>query len=95
MENASDFIMNLKPFVYKWDAPDYDSQFHRGFGAQQVESTLDSLNMYDYGVVTIPNESEGIWGLNYTEIIAPLVKVVQNQQKAIEQLEAEIERLKR
>ena len=30
------------------------------------------------------------WGLNYTEIVAPLVKVVQEQQKEIEELKTMI-----
>ena len=33
------------------------------------------------------------WGLSYNEIIAPLVQVVQDQQKTIEDLLQRIERL--
>lgn len=75
---------------------------HLGFGAQEVVraagiANMGNLSLYQAVVVDEngeehpydPNvEDEHLrWGLNYTELIAPLVKTVQLQQQKIESLE--------
>ncbi len=41
------------------------------------------------------NDEELTWGLSYTELIAPTIKVVQDQQRKIDKLERRIEQLEK
>jgi hypothetical protein len=59
-----------------------------GFVAQDVEALLGE----DYNVVDAGGDADRTLSLRYTDLIAPLVKAVQEQQKVIQQL---LERLAR
>lgn len=97
--DAFDFIMNLKPCLFKFDDGTSD-RYHMGFKAQEVENNM--LNTIgDTGLTVKYNFEEGldvdldnpdtyILGLRYEEFIAPLIQVVQNQQKQIQDLEKKI-----
>lgn len=69
-----EFINSLIPKQYKFKKAD---GIRYGFIAQDVENVLDN----NYGIVY--EESDGYKHLNYIDIIAPLVKIVQEQQKQI------------
>ncbi len=86
-----DFILSLRPVSFEWrvEAQGQTRQRHYGFLGNEV---LDSLKGRSFaGVVERPS---GI-GVSYTEMIAPLVKAVQEQQKQIEVLKVEIRQLRR
>lgn len=97
--DAFDFIMNLNPCLFKFDDGTSD-RYHMGFKAQEVENNM--LNTIgDTGLTVKYNFEEGldvdldnpdtyILGLRYEEFIAPLIQVVQNQQKQIQDLEKKI-----
>ena len=106
IDYATDFIMSLKPKQYYWKDDKY-KKINLGFVAQEVDQIGNKLNLdlnialaqykdkskgeYHGGAV---DDSELEWFLDYNEIIAPLVQVVQDQQKEIKQLKKEIQILK-
>ena len=97
------FIKKLKPVSYKWDNRDtyvreYSCSYgqkdgtlksekcHYGFIAQDIKSTLESLNITFDGL-THDSEKDA-YRLTYEELIAPLVKAVQELTERVENLEA-------
>ena len=72
--DAVEFIRSLKPAHYKKDGMD-----HVGFYAQDVQE-VDPWNC-------ATGEMNGYLTLNYTEIIAPLVRYCQELEKRIDKLE--------
>lgn len=98
---CADFIKKLKPKRYNYkkvfDAsgnetkPDIDKKVRFGFIAQDVEADL--CHCENLGVYQEPKEKESA-GINYIEIISPLVKVVQDLMIQQQFLMKEIELLK-
>tara|TARA_B100001939_G_scaffold140057_2_gene121267 strand:- start:5507 stop:7123 length:1617 start_codon:yes stop_codon:yes gene_type:complete len=97
------FIKKLKPVSYKWDNRDTyvrecscsygqkdgtlkSEKCHYGFIAQDIKSTLESLNITFDGL-THDSEKDA-YRLTYEELIAPLVKAVQELTERVENLEA-------
>ncbi|MBO9667014.1 MAG: tail fiber domain-containing protein [Bdellovibrio sp.] len=75
-----DFINSLQPMSYKWKA-DFgkeNSKTHWGFMAQDLESQVQkSLRSENpVGLISHDNKDE-YYGVNYSELIAPLVKAIQ------------------
>ncbi len=64
-----------------------------GFMAQQVEAAAKEAG-YSFSGIDKPEDTNGLWGLRYSEFTVPLVKAVQEQQAIIEKLMQEIEYLK-
>lgn len=99
INSALDFIMNLNPCLFKFN-DGTSNRYHMGFKAQEVEKNM--LNTIgDTGLTVKYNCEEGlnvdlnnpdtyILGLRYEEFIAPLIQVVQNQQKQISELKKKI-----
>ena len=99
---AKDFIMNLEPKTYMWKMGDH-RRTRMGFVAQDVARICKDMNR-NLAVVTASYKGEVdgayygeetddtklTWGITYDEIIAPLVKVVQDQQREIEILKERI-----
>ena len=102
INSALDFIMNLNPCLFKFN-DGTSNRYHMGFKAQEVEKNM--LNTIgDTGLTVKYNCEEGlnvdlnnpdtyILGLRYEEFIAPLIQVVQNQQKQISELKKKIDTL--
>ena len=101
---SKDIIMGLKPVSYKFIKND-SNRTHNGFIAQDIEESLTSMGLttQDFaavckwqkvycedGVNDIPIEGEYSYGLRYEELIAPLVKVVQQQQQEIDTLKTQL-----
>ena len=79
-----DFICKTRPVEYNWKDGG-DGKTHWGFVAQDVEGIVPA----ETGIVgEYSSKGETIKSLAYTELIAPLVKAVQ-------ELRAEVEMLKR
>jgi len=80
-----DFINKLNPVSYKWNED--DGKTHYGLIAQDVEETLTSIGktIADFG--GIYKEDDSPMGLGYSELVAPLIK-------AIQELSAEVAALK-
>ena len=78
-EKARDFIMKLKPKSFKYRKG--EDRIHHGFIAQDVQEIAG-----EWGIV---HEDDHL-SLSYTEIIADLVAVVQDQERRIAALERRI-----
>ena len=101
ISGAKGFIMALQPIAYTLKDGD-GGRIHMGFGAQQVaqaaaEHGMGDLSLYQAVVVEpdgseryfrgdVPDESL-CWGLNYSELIAPLVRTVQELETRLSQME--------
>jgi len=81
-----DFINKLKPVSYKWNKD--DGKTHYGLIAQDLEETLTSLGktIADFGAIS--KEKDSPMGLNYSQIISPLIKAVQELSAKVAALEA-------
>lgn len=102
IDKAKDFILSLNPVSYKRKG---GKRIHMGFIAQEVaqaakENQMGDLSLYQASVVhedgtetyydaETPDESLS-WGLTYSELIAPLVALVQEQEKRITALEEKL-----
>ena len=105
-ENNKAFVLSLRPVSYKLKTGE-GKRTHNGFIAQEVrdaaETTVGDIAAYQASVIdgdeekyfdpTVPDEKL-LWQLNYSELIAPIVKLVQSQQQEIEKLKEEVEKLK-
>lgn len=90
MLNPKEIIVNLKPCHYRYnDKKDLGNKVHYGFIAQDL---LDSFGE-DYAFVK-KEASSDYYVVNYIEFIAPIVSVLKDQQKEIEELREEIKKLK-
>jgi hypothetical protein len=74
-----DFVMMLRPVAYKLKGG--NNRTDMGFLAQDVESVIGD----GYNVLTVGGDADRTLSLRYTDLIAPLVKAVQEQQRTIEE----------
>ena len=56
-----------------------------GFIAQEVNTAAQEVG-YDFNGISRPTSERGLYGLNYTQFVMPLIKAVQEQQAQIEAL---------
>ena len=107
IDKATEFLMDLEPVQYRMK--DGGKRIHYGFIAQDVAKTaaghaMGDLSMYKAAVIdgekeayydpNVPDEQLS-WGLDYSQIIAPLVQVVQEQQKRLDALETRLASLEK
>lgn len=94
-EKSKDFIMAIEAVSFRFnDKSALDNEkVHFGFIAQDVKEEAEEIFAIEDGIVGDEDE-RGYYSLNYNEIIAPLVKLVQNQQKEIDLLKEEIKAMK-
>lgn len=102
---AKELIMGLEPVEFQWKGSDH-IRSHMGFIAQDAAKIGKALgkdlsfceahyideSKGDYHGEEVSDE-ELSWGMMYDELIAPLVKVVQIQQKEIDQLKIELKHI--
>ena len=104
ISGAKAFIMALKPIAYTLKDGD-SGRVHMGFGAQEVaqaaaQNSMGDLALYQaarvekdgqetYYSPEAPDEDLR-WGLNYHEFLAPLIALVQEQEKRIQALESKL-----
>ncbi|PZP56060.1 MAG: hypothetical protein DI586_04885 [Micavibrio aeruginosavorus] len=84
-----DFIMGLKPVSYRLKQG--NGRLDYGFLAQDIEASLDGrvTNM-----ITRRNDEMKTYQLRSADLIAPLVKALQEQDATIERLQAKIDAIK-
>ena len=63
-----------------------------GFIAQELESTLADFGAANNGIIS--KDNEGMYGVRYNDLLAPMVKAIQEQQAIIENKQIEINELK-
>lgn len=92
-EFGLEFIQKLKPVDYKYNNSNSE-RFHHGFIAQDLEGLKDEG--YNFGGVDNPKYKGGedVYSVGYTEIIAPLVKAVQELSEEVNNLRRENNYLK-
>lgn len=102
-EQTKEFVMKLNPVSYKFKDGE-SGRTHTGLIAQEVEETLYDIGLSekdfaglckDKKVVDDKETDEYLYGLRYEEFISPLIKMVQLQQKEIEDLKVRIETLEK
>lgn len=84
-----DLIRQLRPVQYRMKNGNGNTDF--GFIAQDIEALLGT----EYNLLDIGGGAERMLSLRYTELIAPMVKAMQEQQEMIERLQAEVAELRR
>ena len=104
-----EFINKLKPVEYQLDIrEDYEEKgidndgslvrkrYHQGFIAQDVKDVSDEMGIDFAGVQHHEvNGGKDVYSLGYEEFIAPMTNAIQEQQKMIETMKAEITELKK
>lgn len=97
---AESLIMSLSPTTFMWKDGDH-RRTRMGFIAQDVADICKALGK-NLSVVTASyiedenrdyfgeevDDSELTWGISYEQLIAPMVAVIQNQERRIAQLES-------
>lgn len=87
-----DFIKKLNPVFYTRNN-DKSKKTEYGFIAQELEATLNNSGAENNGIITI--DDEGMYSVRYNDLIAPMVKAMQEQQKMIEQQQVLIEKMQK
>lgn len=85
-----DFLMKLNPVVYSRTA-DLQQKHEYGFIAQEVAQALTDSDAATDGFIRI--DDEGKYGLRYNDLLAPMVKAIQQQQQIILRQQELISRL--
>ena len=82
------FINNLKPVSFKWNKD--DGRTYYGLIAQDIEETITSLGktVTDFG--GIHKEDNSPMGLNYTQLLSPLIKAVQELSAEVKTLKTKV-----
>lgn len=80
-EEAIEFVMACNPVEFEYSEPGHPEGIHHGMIAQEVKEIAKNWDV-------VGGSEEQTLALHYTEIIADLIKVCQNQGRRIEALEA-------
>jgi hypothetical protein len=78
-------IDQLRPVTYYWRDEANGTGQELGFIAQEVQKLFPQV---------VSNGPDGMLGLNYSALVVPMVKSIQEQQKEIEDLQKQIDDLK-
>lgn len=84
-----DFINKLKPCKWRYKGLLDDGLEHLGFIAQEVDAIAPR---HQYGIVC--TKADGMLAIQYTELIGPLVKAVQELNEKVIELEAQLQEVK-
>lgn len=83
IEESKLIIDNVTPLVFKYKSDDKCN--HYGFTAQRIDALCEKLGIDN--PFTVDGEmKDDLKRIDYTQFITPLIKVVQHQQKEIEEL---------
>jgi len=86
-----DFIKNLRPVTYH-RIGNSTKDVEMGLIAQELEETLIKAGVNDLGI--IHKDDKGFYSVRYNDLMAPLIKAMQEQQAMIEKLQTENSQLK-
>jgi hypothetical protein len=81
-----DLIKKLRPVSY-YRNNDSNKKIEYGFIAQEVASALEEIQVKNSGMISI--DDAGMYAMRYNDIVAPMVKAIQEQEVLIEQLRKE------
>lgn len=80
-----DFVKKLRPITYRFKTG--DGKTRMGLGARQTKQTMDALDMTNYGLV---EDTGDLWGMNYSELVAPLINAVQELSQQVADLQTRL-----
>jgi hypothetical protein len=93
-----DFVTKLNPVSY-YRHNDDTRKTEYGFIAQEVEESLNSSGVVNSGIIT--KDDEGVYSMRYNDLIAPMVKAIQelheknqNQLQLIDSQQKQIDELR-
>lgn len=90
---SKELIMQTKPKTFEFIYREGIKQF--GMIAQDVEETLKDMGFTDKnGLVDIPDDPDEWMSIEYKQYVPHLINVVQAQQREIEQIKEELNKLK-
>jgi hypothetical protein len=84
------FINKLHPVSY-YRNNDKSKKKEYGFIAQEIDTVLNNAGVSNNGIISKNNA--GIYSVRYNDLIAPMVKAIQQQQEMINTLQQEIKSL--
>jgi hypothetical protein len=84
LEEALKIVENTQPLTFRYKKN--DKVKHYGVTAQRMEKECDELGL-ENPFVRYGEMKDDLKNVDYTQFIIPLLKVVQSQQKSIEELE--------
>lgn len=87
-----DLINKLKPTAYTRKG-DSAQKTEWGIIAQDLQLTLNQLNLTDTGIIQSDNTQEQILLLRYTDLMAPMIRAIQELAQENKNLKNRIERL--
>ena len=85
-----DFIKKLKPAIFQYKPEHLRQDHHKvhfGFMAQDIAKLLDDDTKY----AILKKDNDNFYVVDHGELIAPLVKAVQELSNRVEELEKRIE----
>jgi hypothetical protein len=85
-ELGLNFISKLRPVQY-YRTNDEGKKTEYGFIAQELEEALNNAGATNNGIIS--KDDEGMYGVRYNDLIAPMVKGMQEQQEMIEEQQSE------
>ncbi|GAL61694.1 tail fiber domain-containing protein [Algibacter lectus] len=86
-----DFINKLRPVSY-FRNNDKSNKLEYGFIAQELKETLKNSSSKTNGIIT--EDTEGMLSVRYNDLMAPMVKAIQEQTEEIKVLKSENDALK-
>jgi hypothetical protein len=96
-ELGLNFISKLRPVQY-YRTNDEGKKTEYGFIAQELEEALNNAGATNNGIIS--KDDEGMYGVRYNDLIAPMVKATQelnskvaSQQQTIEAQQRQIDEL--
>ena len=85
-------ILGIKPKEFRFK--DIPNELQFGVIAQDVKEILDECGIEDENRLFYTVNEGGTYGVEYKQFIAPMIKVIQNQQEQIDLLKQEVAELK-
>jgi hypothetical protein len=82
-----EFVSKLNPVVYTRNN-DQNQRAEYGFIAQELESVLQEVGIENSGMLTV--DSEGMYQLRYNDLLAPMVKAIQELKVENDELRKEL-----
>lgn len=80
-------VLKLRPVSYKWIDPDQSKDTQIGLIAQEAKEVIKEIVSGD--------ETKGTLSVNYTEIVPVLINAIKEQQKQIDDLKKQVEKLQK
>jgi hypothetical protein len=78
-----DFITKLRPVQYIRNNNSDQTQ-EWGIIAQELQQTLEALDYKDAGIITVDQSAEKYLSVRYNDLLAPMIKAIQEQEKKID-----------